>query len=147
MYEVSKRAAVPVFCTDGPSRATRRYRTLGDDGAEYGDGVCYLYANATYRGDDEFGSLMADFCQSDPSKIVDGLLRERVQYLKGTGQGRIEMCRMSERIYNEGRERGARDRLVECVRSLMETMGLTAQTALEKLKVPEEDRPKYLAML
>ncbi|MDO4808245.1 MAG: hypothetical protein Q4A07_13470 [Coriobacteriales bacterium] len=33
-----------------------------------------LYANAAWRGDDELGSLMADFCQSDPSKIRDGMV-------------------------------------------------------------------------
>ena len=54
---------------------------------------------------------------------------------------------MSERIYNEGRERGDRDRLVECVRSLMENVGWSAQKALENLGVPEAERARYLAAL
>jgi hypothetical protein len=37
--------------------------------------------------------------------------------------------------------------MLACVRSLMETMGWTAQEALKNLKVPEEERARYLAML
>jgi hypothetical protein len=61
------------------------------------------------------------------------------------------MCAISEEIFNKGREvgreEGAVNKLLACVRSLMETMGWTAQEALKNLKVPEEERARYLAML
>ncbi|MDO4798858.1 MAG: hypothetical protein Q4A01_12670, partial [Coriobacteriales bacterium] len=85
---------------DGPGRRLRRYCTREGDGASLADGARLLYANAAWRGDDELGSLMADFCQSDPDKIRDGLLRDRVQYLKRDPEGVREMCRISEEIYN-----------------------------------------------
>lgn len=98
---------------------------------------------------------MADFCQSDPDKIRDDLLRKRVQYLKRSDEGREHMCRISEEIYNEGLEQGiergieqgARSNLIENVRSLMESVGWTAQQALDGLKVPESERPSILSML
>ena len=110
---------------------------------------------------------MADFCESDPDKIHDRLLRERVQYLKRSDEGSDRMCRASDEIYNEGLERGleqgleqglergleqgleqgARDKLVENVRALMESVGWTAQQALDKLRVPESERASILSML
>ena len=65
------------------------------------------------------------------------------------------MCRISEEIFNEGVEQGieqgieqgARDKLVENVRSLMETLHLTAQQALDALKVPAAEQARYIAML
>ena len=137
---------------DGSDRATRTYcYTEKDDGRPYGDGTFFLYANAAYRGDDELGRLMADFCESDPDKIRDDLVRKRVKYLKRDPKGVAEMCRISEEIYNEGVqdgiEQGARDRLLDNVRSLMETVGWTAQEALERLKVPAAEQKRYLSML
>jgi hypothetical protein len=57
------------------------------------------------------------------------------------------MCAISEEIFNKGQEVGALNKLLSCVRSLMETMGWSAQEALKNLKVPEEERARYLAML
>jgi predicted transposase YdaD len=69
------------------------------------------------------------------------------------------MCAISEEIFNKGREvgleqghelgreEGVLSGMLSCVRSLMETMGWTAQEALKNLKVPEEERARYLAML
>jgi hypothetical protein len=124
-----------------------------------GDGTHKLIVNGAYRGDDALGSLMADFCERDPNKIRDPLLRERVQYLKQDPKGVSDMCAISEEIFNKGREvgleqghelgreEGAVNKLLSCVRSLMETMGWTVQEALKNLKVPEEERARYLAML
>lgn len=137
---------------DGPGTAKREYRYAEvGNGRLYDDGTCFLYANAAYRGDDDLGRLMADFCESDPDKIRDDLLRERVEYLKRDPKGVAEMCRISDEIYNEGVqdgiEQGARDRLLDNVRSLMETVGWTAQEALERLKVPATEQKRYLSML
>jgi hypothetical protein len=61
------------------------------------------------------------------------------------------MCRISEEIFNEGVEQGieqgARDNLLENVRSLMESVGWTAQQALDMLRVPESERPGIISML
>lgn len=134
--------------SDGSRCATRAYSYAEErDGTPLCNGTRFLYVNASYRGNDELGSLMADFCESDPSKIEDDLLRKRVQHPKRTKQGKSDMDSISQEIYDEGAEYGSRKTLLENVRSLMETMGLSALTALEKLRVPEAGREKYLAML
>ena len=69
------------------------------------------------------------------------------------------MCEIMEEMRNEamrqgmergmekGMEKGTEQTLLNNVRSLMESVGWTAQQALDKLKVPESDQAKYLAML
>ena len=61
------------------------------------------------------------------------------------------MCEILEEMRNEamrqGMEKGTEQTLLNNVRSLMESVGWTAQQALDKLKVPESDQAKYLAML
>ncbi|MDO4808080.1 MAG: hypothetical protein Q4A07_12640, partial [Coriobacteriales bacterium] len=79
---------------DGPSTRHRHYRMREEHGEALEDGAHLLYVNAAWRGDDELGSLMADFCEPDPDRIRDGMLRERVQYLKRDPEGVREMCRI-----------------------------------------------------
>ena len=137
---------------DGPARRLRHYRACElSDGSALEDGAHLLYANAAWRGDDKLGSLMADFCESDPDRIRDDMVRKRVQYLKRDPEGVREMCRISDEIFNEGVqkgiEKGATSNLLENVRSLMETLHLTAQQALDALRVPADDQERYIAML
>lgn len=136
----------------GEGRGSYRFERREAGGAwGLGDGTTLLYVNGAYRGDDELGSLMADLSQSDPGLIVDGLLRERVQYLKGTPEGREEMCDTMEELYREGVrdgvERGAERKLVENVRTVMRKLGCTAEAAMRFLDVPEADRSRYLALV
>ena len=159
--ELSQRWLVVVLERDpeGPERALRHYRMCEANGERLGDGTHLLYANAAYRGDDPLGSLMRDFCESDPDKIRDGMLRERVQYFKRTPEGVKEMCRISEEIFNEGMaqgmeqgmaqglEQGSELRLLDNIRKLVANLGMSVRDALDALEVPEEDRERYLGML
>ena len=54
---------------------------------------------------------------------------------------------MSERLMRIGREEGAEANLIENARSIMEAFRLTAQQALDVLKVPEADRPRLMELL
>ena len=139
----------------GPAGIRHYIRTDIETGKALKDGTHLLYVNGSYRGNDELGSLMADFCQSDPDRITNELLRKRVQYLKRDPKGVREMCRISEEIYNEGLEKGlekgleegARNNTVQSIRNLMETLGLKPSQAFDALKVPESQRGEYLALL
>ncbi len=124
-------------------------------GDAFDDGTHKLVVNGAYRGEDELGHLMADFCQPDPAKIKDTLLRKRVQYLKDSAKGVDQMSSASEELFNwgrdeglkEGRDEGLRQGMLNNVRSLMETVGWSAQEALDKLKVPKAEQARYLSML
>ncbi len=47
----------------------------------------------------------------------------------------------------EGRKEGIDFALVTTIRNLMETMNLTAQQAMEAMKIPASDRKKYAALV
>ena len=72
----------------------------------FDDGEHIMIISAKYRGDDELGILMRDFCESDPDKMGDALLAERVAYLKRDPRGVHEMCELMEAIRQEGIEQG-----------------------------------------
>lgn len=147
-----------VYVTEGDpfgENAGRYLYEYSRGGNLLGDGTHYLYVNGSYRGDDELGSLMADFCQSDPDKIRHVALADRVRYWKENPEGVREMCEILEEMRDEamekgmqkGMQKGARDTMIANVRSLMNDAGWTAQKAFDVLKVPEADRHAFLTML
>ena len=55
--------------------------------------------------------------------------------------------RIEERGRQEGFREGADQNRLDNIRSLMETMKLTAKQAMEALKIPESEQSKYIARL
>ena len=69
------------------------------------------------------------------------------------------MCNLSKGVWEKGmkagreagmeagRKEGAAQNMLNSIKNLMETLGLTIEQAMSALKVPEMDRPKYLEEL
>ncbi len=47
----------------------------------------------------------------------------------------------------EGKKEGIREATVSNIRSMMETLKLTAKQAMDALKIPESDQQSYMKML
>ena len=62
--------------------------------------------NGAYRGDDDVGRLMHDFCCADPRDMHEGPLRDRALYFKESEEGVETMCKVFEEIEARGREEG-----------------------------------------
>lgn len=90
---------------------------------------------------------MADFCEADPAKIRDELMRERVQYLKTSPEGVRSMCEIMEEALEQERERTRQQVVLDHVRKLVKTLELTAQQALDALEIPKSEQARYLSML
>ena len=62
-----------------------------------------------------------------------------------------EMCNISKGVLEEGIEigieQGAEKERLSSIRSIMETMQLTAEQAMDALKIPVKDRKRYLELL
>ena len=62
-----------------------------------------------------------------------------------------EMCNLSQGVRNlgraEGRAEGRTEGLLASIRSLMSTMGWSAEQAMDALRIPSGDRPKYADLL
>lgn len=54
-----------------------------------------------------------------------------------------EMCNLSEGV----KERGRRESRLEAIESLMEKLKMTAKQAMDALSIPEEEQPKYMALI
>lgn len=53
------------------------------------------------------------------------------------------MCNLSKGVEEKGIEKG----ILLSIRNLMETMGWSAEQAMKGLKIPEEEKGKYLEAL
>lgn len=61
------------------------------------------------------------------------------------------MCNLSDDVWEsglaKGREEGSKTTFIDNLRNLMESMNLSIEQAMEALRVPAEDRPKYRELL
>lgn len=83
-------------------------------GRPFEDGAYILYVNGEYRGENDIGRLMHDFCCSEAGKMHHSLMSERARYLKEHPEGVSTMCKAIEDMrreaaaeaWEEGREEG-----------------------------------------
>lgn len=75
------------------------------------------------------------------------LMREATKYYKENPEGVEFMCRAFEETRNEGILKGREQAYIENIKSMMETLKLTAEQAMDALKIPVSEQPKYAAKL
>ena len=101
-------------------------RVVQETGELFADGEHIIYVNGQYRGADPVGELMHDFFCQDPAEMSFPLLARNVRY--------------SEEIWEEGRQEGEQQMLVQNIRRLMENTSYTFLGACDVLGVPRENR-------
>ncbi|MCM1105301.1 MAG: hypothetical protein NC355_00005 [Blautia sp.] len=123
-------------------------RTTGN---EFGDGEHILYVNGEYRGESELGKLMHDFNCTNAADMNFGLLAERTKYLKENPKGVDIMCKSMEDMRDEAAKKAAKEAientLLQNIKNLMETMKLSAEQAMDALKISDSDRIRYTEKL
>ena len=109
------------------------------------------YVNGEYRDDSDIGKLMHDFSCWNPEDMNFDLLRDATRYYKENPEGVEFMCRAFEETRNEGiakgREQGMEQERIANIRNLMDSLKMTAQQAMDALKIPTADQSKYVAKL
>ena len=107
-----------------------------------------------------------EYRPKDPEKFrhVDELLklmsvltedRRFEEALEGKGGKPKDMCEVLDRVeargeargVKKGRQEGVDETRLESIKNIMETLKLTAQQAMEALRIPDGERPKYAARL
>lgn len=77
-------------------------RVLRESGKRVVDGENIIYLNGEYPDDSTaLGALIADFHETDPDRIRNRVLAERVRFLKKTERGVRKMCKIMEDIVKE----------------------------------------------
>ena len=134
-------------------------RTFEDTEEVFDDGAHILYVNGEYQSESPLGRLMHDFFCSDPNDMYSDVLAERVRFFKEDEKGVAAMCKVMEEIYNDGiaigevrgevrgEIRGAETERIKSIKNLISSLGITAEAAMDALKIAKSDQPKYLALL
>ena len=118
-------------------------RYVRETGKPFEDGSHILYVNAQCRSDTPLGKLMHDFHCTDARDMNYPVLAERVHYFKDNVKGATNMCRAVEQLVKDERV----DECLGAIRALMESMAIPAEKAMQLLKVPEAEWPKYKELL
>ena len=137
------RKGLPVYHID---------RCVKETGKDFGDGSHIIYVNGRYEGDDEMGRLMHDFKSTRSSDMYNAELAKGLRQYKETEEGRAEMSDIVSNIYKEygkemrkeGETCGEMKTRVSAVQSLMETMKLSADQALDALKIQGKERESII---
>ena len=124
-------------------------------GEPFEDGSYILYVNGAYRDDSDIGKLMHDFSCWNPDDMHIGLLRDTSRYYKESTEGVEFMCRAFEEVREEARAQGIKQGIeqgselerAKSIRLIMDSFKVTAEQAMDVLKIPKTEHPKYLAML
>ena len=90
---------------------------------------------------------MHDFCCNDPDDMKNAMLAEASRYYKENPKGVEIMCKAMEEMREESYQKGIEQNRLESIKNIMEGLKYTAQQAMELLKIPADDQPKYLAKL
>ena len=90
---------------------------------------------------------MHDFFCSDPNDIYSDVLAERVRFFKEDEKGVAAMCKVMEEIRKDGEVQGAETERLKNIKNLIASLGITAEAAMDALKIAKTDQAKYLALL
>ena len=94
---------------------------------------------------------MHDFFCTNPNDMYSEVLAERARFFKEDEKGVTAMCRVMEELYNEGVAEGAahatETERLKNIKNLILSLGLTAEAAMDALKISKDEQAKYLALL
>ena len=121
----------PVYHVDRVIRETKEI---------FKDGMEIMLVNGTYQGDDEIGRLIHDMQCTDPDDMYNEVLRNANKYYKETKEGQRIMCEAWEEERQSGKLEGELEGKLASVISLMETMNLNLEDAMNALKLTEEEK-------
>ena len=70
-----------------------------------------------------------------------------MRFFKEDEKGVTTMCRVMEELYNEGVAEGKTEERLKNIKNLILSLGLTAEAAMDALKISKDEQSKYLALL
>ena len=122
-------------------------RIISESGRTFEDKAHIIYVNSSIQENTELGRLMHDFHCKNADEMHSQLLASRVRALKETKEGVDNMCREMEKLCSDSKEEGRIEGIVSSLKNLMTTLSLSAEAAMNALKIPENERSMYLNML
>ena len=104
--------------------------------------------NGSYSADDEIGRLIHDLKCTNSSEMYSEVLKEKTKYYKEDEKGARIMCEAWEEERRkgkaegrtEGKAEGKTETLISSLKSLMETMNLGIEEAMNALRLNDEEK-------
>ena len=115
-------------------------KVIRETGNPYDDGAYTIYVNGQYKGDDAFGRLAHDFRCTRADDAYYKPLAEGLRHFKETKKGRDEMCESFSRLADKVADERQMITRIDDVCSLMKTMKLTLEQALNALQIQDNER-------
>jgi hypothetical protein len=120
-------------------------RVITELDKSFGDGAHIIYVNGAYKNTDTaIGKMVHDFGCANASDMYCTVLKNQVRYYKETEGGQEIMCEIIEEYAKEYAKEYAEDTRIESllnsVTSLMDTMKLTVDQAMNAMKISSEDQ-------
>ncbi|MBP5717641.1 MAG: PD-(D/E)XK nuclease family transposase [Abditibacteriota bacterium] len=130
-------------------------RKVRENDKYFNDRAHIVYVNGSYVGDDEIGRLIADLRESNPDKMRNPELANRVRALKNSETEVRKMCKAMEITFEEGRKdghaegrkEGRIEALVQSIRNLMNRHGQTADESMDDLAIIGDERDACIAYM
>lgn len=139
---------------------------IGSDGTAEGSGTI-IFANASYKGDDEYGRLLHDIRCTNVEEMHEGPLKDLAAKLKKPfGKEKQAMSgvlkQLEEEWLQQGRQEGHQEgfeegciktksegllRTANVIRNIMKDKGWTLEEALTTFQLSQEDSRKVIALL
>ncbi len=144
IYEKDKfRRKLPVYHIE---------RYVEETGKTFGDGSHIIYVNGRYSGNDEIGNMLHDFKCRKSEDVINKVLADGIRHYKETEEGREEMSDLLEKYGDKrekqgekrGEKRGERKSTIRDVKNLMDTMKLSAEQALDALRIQGKERDSII---
>ena len=82
---------------------------------------------------------------SETASLINTITGSRLKF--DTREEKVDMCKAIDDMRKESREEGIESTRLESIRNVMDGLKYTAQQAMELLRIPAADQPKYLAKL
>lgn len=73
--------------------------------------------------------------------------RKMLEVLEEEEKEEYDMCKALDDLIADGKAEGKAETLLAAIRSVMKSMSVAAERAMEILEIPEEDRTEYLMKL
>ena len=120
-------------------------RIVEETNKKFNDGSHIIYVNGAYKNDeDPIGRLVHDFGCVRSADMYNDVLKKQVHYFKESEGGKEEMCEIIEKISDKKAEEARINAIVENIRSIMDTLKLTAEQAMDVLKIPATEQSVFL---
>ncbi len=119
-------------------------RQIINTGEPFGDETHILYVNGENRNaTTELGKLMHDFFCTNPDEMHYEELANKARYYKEDEKGVSMMCKALEDMRNEVAEQTKLD----AIKSVMKTLGLSVEKAMEAIEIPKSQWNTYIGLL